>query len=166
MPCSSANRAGRCRHRAPAKFGCGIDDPSGMRVRIFVSLQSSERRDSTREGLLPLNRTNDRAGKDFSGEKFIVATEKGMVYRLRKEMPEKQFIPISLNAECRFMKANTFDKLLDSLKQGSAGDNFLRQLLRSESCRTRMIKWYTSRGRRRNQPGRESKECWRSDKTQ
>ena len=50
-------------------------------------------------------------------KKFIVATEKGMVYRLRKEMPAKEFIPISENATCQFMKANTFDKLLDSLKR-------------------------------------------------
>jgi len=50
-------------------------------------------------------------------KKFVVATEKGMIYRLRKEIPEKEFIPISENAECRFMKANTFEKLLDSLKR-------------------------------------------------
>ncbi len=50
-------------------------------------------------------------------KKFIVATEKGMVYRLRKEMPEKEFIPISAKAECGFMKANNFDKLLVSLRE-------------------------------------------------
>lgn len=49
--------------------------------------------------------------------KFIVATEKVVVYRLRKEIPEKEFIPISEMAECRFMKANTFDKLLRSLRE-------------------------------------------------
>lgn len=52
-----------------------------------------------------------------STKKFIVATEKGMVYRLRKEMPEKEFIPISQNAVCEYMKANTFDKLLNSLRR-------------------------------------------------
>jgi len=50
-------------------------------------------------------------------KKFIVATEKGMVYRLRKEMPEKEFIPISPDAVCEYMKANTFDKLLNSLRR-------------------------------------------------
>ena len=50
-------------------------------------------------------------------KKFVVATEKGMVYRLRKEIPEKEFVPISQNAVCQYMKANTFDKLLDSLKR-------------------------------------------------
>jgi|GEM_PF-236164 len=47
--------------------------------------------------------------------KFIVATEKGMVYRLRKELPEKEFLPVSNKAECRYMKANIFEKLLNSL---------------------------------------------------
>lgn len=48
---------------------------------------------------------------------FIVATEKGMVYRLRKECPQKTFLPVSAEAECRYMKANDFDKLLVSLRQ-------------------------------------------------
>src|SRR3989344_4102788 len=37
-------------------------------------------------------------------QKFIVATEKGMVYRLRKEIPHKLFIPVSDQAECDYMK--------------------------------------------------------------
>ncbi|MFB3852613.1 MAG: quinolinate synthase NadA [Vicinamibacterales bacterium] len=48
--------------------------------------------------------------------KFIVATEKGMVYRLRKECPEKTFLPVSETAECRYMKANSFEKLIASLR--------------------------------------------------
>ncbi|MBI2591093.1 MAG: quinolinate synthase NadA [Candidatus Brennerbacteria bacterium] len=55
--------------------------------------------------------------RNSHAKKFIVATEKGMVYRLRKEIPGKEFIPISEKAECRFMKANTFDKLLRSLME-------------------------------------------------
>ncbi len=47
---------------------------------------------------------------------FIVATEKGMVYRLRKEAPEKIFHPVSDLAVCEYMKMNTLDKLLDSLR--------------------------------------------------
>jgi quinolinate synthase len=49
--------------------------------------------------------------------RFIVATEKGLVYRLRKEIPGKEFVPVSMQAECRYMKANTFDKLLRSLRE-------------------------------------------------
>lgn len=46
---------------------------------------------------------------------FLVATEKGMLYRLRKELPNKTFIPVSYEAECRYMKENTLEKLLCSL---------------------------------------------------
>lgn len=58
----------------------------------------------------------ERARVSPAGE-FIVATEKGMVYRLRKEIPEKKFMPVSLDAECSYMKENTFEKLLDSLRR-------------------------------------------------
>ncbi len=50
-------------------------------------------------------------------KRFIVATEKGLIYRLRKEMPDKEFIPVSYKASCPFMKGNTFEKLLDSLQR-------------------------------------------------
>ena len=50
-------------------------------------------------------------------KKFVVATEKGMVYRLRKECPEKTFLPVSPLSECRYMKANEFGKLLASLRE-------------------------------------------------
>lgn len=50
-------------------------------------------------------------------KEFVVATELGLVYRLRKEMPEKDFYPVSERASCRFMKAATFPKLLRSLRE-------------------------------------------------
>jgi quinolinate synthase len=49
-------------------------------------------------------------------QKFLVATEKGMVYRLRKEVPEKSFLPVSDEAVCEYMKMNTLEKLRDSLQ--------------------------------------------------
>jgi len=49
-------------------------------------------------------------------EEFIVGTEMGMLYRLRKEIPEKTFHSVSPDAVCEFMKLNTLDKLLDSLE--------------------------------------------------
>ncbi len=60
---------------------------------------------------------------------FIVATEKGMVYRLRKECPQKTFLPVSTEAECRYMKANSFDKLLASLR-----DDRLEVVLCDDCC--------------------------------
>lgn len=49
--------------------------------------------------------------------RFVIGTEKGMVYRLRKEAPGKEFHPISQDAECGFMKQNTMEKLLASLRE-------------------------------------------------
>lgn len=54
--------------------------------------------------------------KKSEAKTFVVATEKGMIYRLRKEMPDKIFVPVSQDAECRFMKANTLEKLHLSLR--------------------------------------------------
>ena len=52
-----------------------------------------------------------------SAKKFIVATEAGLVYALRKRLPDKTFIPVSTNAHCDFMKGNTFEKLIRSLRE-------------------------------------------------
>lgn len=54
---------------------------------------------------------------ESSAKQFLVATEKGMLYRLRKSLPAKEFIPVSDKAVCRYMKACTLEKLLVSLQQ-------------------------------------------------
>jgi quinolinate synthase len=50
---------------------------------------------------------------------FVIVTESGMLHRLRREMPEKTFIPGPTDAcacaDCRFMKRNTLEKLRDAL---------------------------------------------------
>jgi quinolinate synthase len=47
---------------------------------------------------------------------LIIATEVGMLHRLKKECPDKDFIPAPTDScrcnECRFMKMNTLPKLL------------------------------------------------------
>ncbi len=55
--------------------------------------------------------------KESSKIKFLVATEKGMLYRLRREVENKIFIPVSYEAECKYMKGNTLEKLLKSLQE-------------------------------------------------
>lgn len=51
--------------------------------------------------------------------KFIVATEKNMVYRLRRENADlgKEFIPINDGAVCKYMQGNNFSKTLRSLNE-------------------------------------------------
>ena len=52
-----------------------------------------------------------------NAREFIVGTEMGMVYRLRRRLPEKAFHPVSPEAVCEYMKMNTLEKLLHSLEQ-------------------------------------------------
>ena len=54
--------------------------------------------------------------QDTPSHEFIVGTENGMLYRLRKQLPEKKFYPVSESAVCEYMKMNTLEKLLDSLR--------------------------------------------------
>ncbi|WP_462137851.1 quinolinate synthase NadA [Candidatus Mycalebacterium sp.] len=49
------------------------------------------------------------------GDEFIVATETGMLHRLRKENPGKKFFPASTEAVCEYMKMITLEKVLLSL---------------------------------------------------
>ncbi len=46
---------------------------------------------------------------------FVVATETGILYRMRKDNPEKTFIPASDKAECQYMKMITLEKVYDAL---------------------------------------------------
>ena len=50
---------------------------------------------------------------------IIIATESGMLHRLKKECPGKEFIPAPTDNcrcnECRFMKMNTLEKLHDCM---------------------------------------------------
>jgi len=48
-------------------------------------------------------------------KQFVVATETGILYRMRQQNPEKTFIPASENAECEYMKMITLDKVYRSL---------------------------------------------------
>jgi quinolinate synthase len=57
--------------------------------------------------------------KNSPANSFIIVTESGMLHRLRREMPEKEFIAGPTDqcacADCRFMKMNTLEKLHDAL---------------------------------------------------
>ena len=51
-------------------------------------------------------------------DKFIVATETGILYRLNKENPGKTLIPANPDAVCKYMKMITLEKVLRSLEDG------------------------------------------------
>ncbi len=52
-------------------------------------------------------------------ERFLVATETGILHRLRREAPGKRFEPVREDAVCRFMKMITLEKVRDSLRDGT-----------------------------------------------
>jgi len=48
---------------------------------------------------------------------FIVATEVGILYRLRKAYPDRQFLAADDRASCQFMKVTTLPAVLNSLQK-------------------------------------------------
>jgi len=55
--------------------------------------------------------------KTSNSKKFVVATETGILYRMQKQNPGKEFIPVSESAVCKYMKMITLDKVYASLKE-------------------------------------------------
>ena len=53
---------------------------------------------------------------ESDSDKFIIGTETGLLYRLRKENPGKEFVPVKEDAVCEFMKMITLEKVLESLR--------------------------------------------------
>lgn len=56
-------------------------------------------------------------------QQFIIVTESGILHRLRKLVPGKEFIPVAADkcscAECEYMKLNTMEKLRNCLRDMS-----------------------------------------------
>jgi quinolinate synthase len=77
------------------------------------------------EGVLPEDRTHIlstggmiRHGNTHPGGKYIVATETGIIHRLRKDNPSAEFLAANEYAVCAYMKTITPAKLLRSLHEG------------------------------------------------
>jgi quinolinate synthase len=58
-----------------------------------------------------------RYAKENNAKTFIVATEEGLLHRLRKDNPEKKFILAYEEAVCPNMKLNTLERLYTALKE-------------------------------------------------
>jgi len=48
-------------------------------------------------------------------DNFVIATETGILYRMRQQNPNKTFVPASDKAECQYMKMITLEKIHASL---------------------------------------------------
>ena len=77
------------------------------------------------EGVLPPDRTHIlstggmvRGAAEGEGGKFIVATETGILHKLRKLNPTGDYMAANEDAVCKYMKAITPENLLTSLREG------------------------------------------------
>jgi quinolinate synthase len=61
------------------------------------------------EGMLSFARSSPK-------KKFVVATETGILHRLNRDLPDKEFLAAREAAVCRFMKMITLEKARDSLR--------------------------------------------------
>jgi quinolinate synthase len=55
--------------------------------------------------------------KESSSKKFIIGTEEGIMHRLRKENPAKEFIIAYDGAVCPNMKVTTLERIYVSLNE-------------------------------------------------
>ncbi len=58
-----------------------------------------------------------RYASENSARKYIIATENGILHRLKKENPDKEFLPAYDGAICPNMKLNTLERIYASLKE-------------------------------------------------
>jgi quinolinate synthase len=76
--------------------------------------------------------------KNSPAKAFVIVTEEGMLHRLRREIPDKVFIPGPTDtcacAECRYMKRNTLEKLYLCLR------DLTPEILLEEELRTKAEK--------------------------
>jgi quinolinate synthase len=59
-----------------------------------------------------------KAAQDLGDGHALVATETGILHQLRQANPRAKFDAVSPRAECRFMKMNTPERLLNCLRNG------------------------------------------------
>ena len=82
--------------------------------------------------------------RESEASTFIIVTESGILHRLRKLVPDKQFIGVGTEgcscAECEFMKLNTLEKLRNCLRDLSPEVRLPEDLrLRAEAPLLRML---------------------------
>ena len=69
-----------------------------------------------------------KASQELNSDTFIVATDRGIFYKMQQEAPGKEFIPAPTHgdgatcvscAHCPWMAMNTLPRVLQSLEQGT-----------------------------------------------
>ena len=72
-------------------------------------------------------------------QKYIIATEPGVIHQMQKQNPGKEFIPLPSNDgcacnECPHMRLNTMEKIVETLK------NLDNEITLDESVRVKALK--------------------------
>jgi quinolinate synthase len=57
-----------------------------------------------------------RHANESTAEEFVIATEIGILHRMRKLNPNKTFVPVKEDAVCKYMKLITLEKVIRSLE--------------------------------------------------
>lgn len=57
--------------------------------------------------------------KNSSNKSFIIATEQGVIDRLKRDYPDKEFIPVKNNIVCPYMKMTSLEDILKVLEDES-----------------------------------------------
>ena len=71
--------------------------------------------------------------RQSSCRQFIIATEEGMVYRLKKDNPDKEFYPASPMAVCEDMKKIDLNILAQSLEKQQYRIELPRDIIQNAS---------------------------------
>ena len=84
--------------------------------------------------------------QNHPSDTFIILTESGMMHRLTRELPGKEFVagPTGHCAcnDCRYMKMNTLPKLINCLKDGTPQISLTDELIaRAKMPIERMLEW-------------------------
>lgn len=84
--------------------------------------------------------------KASTSQDFIIATESGMLHRLRREIPDRNFIPGPTDAcncaNCKFMKLNTLEKAVAALENDAPQIGLPEDVIgRARIPLERMLEW-------------------------
>jgi quinolinate synthase len=84
--------------------------------------------------------------REHPSKTFIIVTESGMLHRLRRELPDKEFIPGPTDhcacADCKYMKMNTLEKVAAALETEKP-ELMMAEALRAQAFTPlqRMLDW-------------------------
>ena len=106
------------RLQARAASRRGVPHPSGVRLLDERARGHVRRRRRSGGRADPVDRRDDQAARaSRAADEFIVATEVGILHRLRRENPAKRFFAANERASCAYMKVTTLPKVKRALEQ-------------------------------------------------